>query len=117
MRSRYLILLLTATIVLVAACAQQTPQTPSASTTPAASSTPAAQPSGNMAQLMRGVLFPASNVIFAAQNENPENVKPAADPSTALNPLEGSFGKWQAVENAGIALSESANLLSIPGRK
>ncbi len=66
---------------------------------------------------MRGILFPASNVVFAAQNENPEDVKPADDPSTAVNPLQGSFGKWQAVENAGIALTESANLLTIPGRK
>jgi hypothetical protein len=115
MRSHHLVHLLT--ITLIAGCT--TPQTPQAPSTPAstAASPAAVQPAGNMAQLMRGIFFPASNVVFAAQNENPENVKPAADPSTAINPLESSFGKWQAVENAGIALSESANLLSIPGRK
>jgi hypothetical protein len=75
---------------------------------------PAPQAHGNMIQLMRGVLYPASNVIFAAQNENPADVKPADDPSTATNPLASSYGGWQAVENAGITLAESANLLTFP---
>jgi cytochrome c553 len=107
MRRRDLVLLLLIwTITLTAGCAG--PQPPAA---------PAAQVEGNMAQLMRGVLFPASNIVFAAQDQNPEDVKPADDPSTAVNPLQSTFGKWQAVENAGIAISESANLLTIPGRK
>jgi hypothetical protein len=66
---------------------------------------------------MRGVIYPASNVVFAAQGDNPADVKPAADPSTAVNPLESAYGGWQAVENAGIAMAEAANLLTIPGRK
>jgi hypothetical protein len=112
MPNRYLVFVLLMSISFVAGCA--TPQAPPAPSTP---STPAAQVAGNMAQLMRGILFPASNVIFEAQNQNPDEVKPADDPSTAVNPLQSSFGKWQAVENAALALSESANLLSIPGRK
>jgi len=64
---------------------------------------------------MRGTLFPASNVIFAAQNENPADVKPA--PATATNPLASSYGKWEAVENSGLAIVEVANLLMVPGRK
>ncbi len=35
----------------------------------------------------------------------------------ATNPLESAYGKWQSVENAALALSEAANLLSLPGRK
>jgi hypothetical protein len=70
---------------------------------------------GNLLQLMRGVIYPASNVVFAAQ-EDPAAVKPADDPSTSPNPLSSSYGGWTAVENAGIALAESANLLQIPGR-
>jgi hypothetical protein len=31
--------------------------------------------------------------------------------------LVSTFGGWQAVENAGLALTESANLLLIPGRQ
>lgn len=71
---------------------------------------------GNLAQVMRAVMFPNSNIIFAAQSTNPADVKPAADPSTATDPLAGTYGKWAAVENAGIALAEGANLLTIPGR-
>ena len=70
-------------------------------------------------RLMRGVLYPASNVVFSAQTDNPADVKfvPGKDPSLATDPLTSTFGGWQAVENAALALTESANLLLIPGRK
>ncbi len=71
----------------------------------------------SLAQLMKGILYPSSNVIFAAQGENPADVKPAADPSTATNPLASSYGKWEAVENSSLAIAEAANLLLLPGRK
>jgi hypothetical protein len=69
-------------------------------------------------RLMRGVLYPAANVVFSAQNDNPADVKfiPGQDPSLATDPLASTFGGWQAVENAALALSESTNLLLIPGR-
>src|SRR6266566_5763188 len=72
----------------------------------------------NLNQLMRGVLYPAANVVFFAQAENPGDVKPVPgqDPSMATDPLTSSFGGWQAVENAALALAESANLLLVPGR-
>ena len=73
--------------------------------------------SANLSQLMKGILFPNSNVIFAAQSDNPADVKPDPRPSTATNPLAGSFGKWEAVENSALAIAESANLLTISGRK
>lgn len=76
----------------------------------------AAQVHGNLAQVMRGILFPNSNVIFAAQSTDPAKVKPAGDPSTATDPLAGSYGGWGAVENAGLAIAEAANLLIVPGR-
>jgi hypothetical protein len=66
---------------------------------------------------MKGILFPASNVVFAAQNTNPNDVPPAKDPSLATDPLANAYGKWQAVENAGIAIADAANLLLVPGRK
>jgi hypothetical protein len=70
-------------------------------------------------RLMRGVLYPASNVVFSAQTDNPGDIKfiPGKDPSMATDPLNSTFGGWQAVENAALALTESANLLLIPGRK
>ena len=67
---------------------------------------------------MRGVLYPAANVVFFAQADNPGDVKPTPgnDPSMATDPLMSTFGGWQAIENAALALAESANLLLIPGR-
>jgi hypothetical protein len=76
-----------------------------------------AQTPANLLQLMRGVLYPASNVIFAAQSTDPAGIKPAKDPSTATDPLMSTYGGWQAVENAALTLVESANLLTLPGRK
>src|ERR1700681_1756303 len=55
-----------------------------------------AQVSATLAQLMKGILYPSSNVIFAAQDQNPADVPPAKDPSTATNPLASSYGKWEA---------------------
>lgn len=76
------------------------------------------QVQSNLNQLMRGVLYPASNIVFSAQTDNPADVKyvPGRDPSMATDPLTSTFGGWQAVENAALALSESANLLLVPGR-
>ena len=72
----------------------------------------------NLNQLMRGALYPAANVVFSAQTDNPGDVKPIPghDPSMATDPLTSKFGGWLAVENAALTLAESANLLSIPGR-
>ena len=69
-------------------------------------------------QLMRGVLYPAANVVFSAQADNPGDAKPVPgqDPSMATDPLTSTFGGWTAIENASLALAESANLLLIPGR-
>jgi hypothetical protein len=70
----------------------------------------------DLLHVMRGILFPASNVVFAAQ-EDMNTWKPAADPSTSPNPLTSTYGGWAAVENASLAIVESANLLLIPGRQ
>ena len=72
----------------------------------------------NLNQLMRGALYPAANVVFSAQADNPGDVKPIPghDPAMATDPLTSTFGGWLAVENAALTLAESANLLSIPGR-
>ncbi|PWT96846.1 MAG: hypothetical protein C5B51_32465 [Terriglobia bacterium] len=71
----------------------------------------------NLLQLMRGTLYPASNVIFAAQNQDPAKIPPAKDPATASDPLASTYGQWLAVENSALAISEVANLLMVRGRK
>src|SRR5882672_9408194 len=103
------------TVSLLAVCGRSlVAQTP-ATSTPANA---AQEVHADLNQLMRGVLYPAANVVFSAQSDNPANAKfvPGQDPSMATDPLTSPFGGWQAVENASLALAESANLLLIPGR-
>ena len=59
-----------------------------------------------MNQLMRGVLYPAANVVFSARADNPGDVKfvPGQDPSMSTDPLTSTCGGWQAIENAALAL-------------
>src|SRR5678815_3499166 len=104
MRKNALLISLSALVLVISACTtpsgvdKDTPQAPPPGGT--------AQVHGNLAQVMRGIMFPNSNVVFAAQSTNPADVKPVGDPSTATDPLAGTYGKWAAVENAGIALAE-----------
>jgi hypothetical protein len=89
-------------------------QAPSESAAPASQAPPAAQAvkvEGNLGQVMQGILFPNSNIIFDAQNNDPVEKAKKAESATG-NP----FGGWLEVENAAIALAESANLLSVAGR-
>jgi len=78
---------------------------------------PVAHTPATLAQLMRGIIYPSSNVIFAAQTQNPAEIKPAADPGMSPNLLTSAYGKWDAVENSSLALAESASLLMATGRK
>lgn len=80
---------------------------------------PTAQVYGSLAQVMRGIPFPNSNIIFDTQTtdpgapKKPEETGAGASASAQFNSV---YGGWQAVENAAIALSETANLIMIPGR-
>lgn len=111
--SRHTLALSTMIASLIAPCGAQT----RGGQRPVSVSSSAQHPVANLSQLMKGILFPGSNVIFAAQTENPAEVKPATDPALATNPLASTYGKWQAVENSALAIAEGANLLTIPGRK
>jgi len=72
----------------------------------------------NLNQLMQGVVYPAANVLFSAQTEDPGALErpPSKDPAMATDPLVSVFGGWQAIENSALALAESANLLVVAGR-
>jgi hypothetical protein len=82
-----------------------------------AATAPAPKAPASLAQLMKGTLYPASNVTFAAQSDNPADVPWAKDPNMATDLLTSVFGKWEAVENSALAITEVASLLSVPGRK
>jgi hypothetical protein len=83
---------------------------------------PTFPPAGNMAQLMRGVLFPAANMIFNVQRYDP------ATPPKANNQLKeagfswvdwgaGVYTGWEIVDYAAVALGETAPLMLTPGRR
>ena len=96
----------TALVLLLAACA-------SAST----AGLPDPEPMGSLAQVMRGILFPNSNILFDVQSVDPANPPPAAAGGGATANFSGIYSGWQMVENAAIALGEAANLIVIPGRR
>ncbi len=91
----------------VATCSRE----PDAPAAPAAL-TPQVQ--GTLNQVMRGILFPNSNIIFDAQDTDPG--APPDPAATIASPYAGTYGGWEAVENASIALGEAANLVALPGR-
>ncbi len=78
---------------------------------------PAPEPMGNLAQVMRGILFTNSNILFDVQSIDPDSPPPEAASGGATANFSGIYGGWQKVENAAIALGESANLIMIPGRR
>lgn len=78
---------------------------------------PAAQPYASLAQVMRGIPFPNSNIIFDTQTTDPGAAKkPGESGAGASAQYNSVYGGWQAVENAALALEETANLITIPGR-
>lgn len=83
---------------------------------PAAPPAPAAQMQGSLNQVMRGILYPNSNILFDAQDRNPGAEPDPNDPAAAAHPFAGTYGGWEAVENASLALYEAANLVQLPGR-
>jgi len=94
-------------------------------TFPAAQASPASSASassfavaGNLAQLMRGVTFPNANILFNVQVKDPGKEKPAM-PIPFDYVLWGStvYYGWQAVDQAALALVETAPLFLLPGRR
>jgi hypothetical protein len=66
---------------------------------------------------MRGIPFPASNIIFDTQSKDPgAPLKPADIAAGATATYASVYGGWQEVENSALMLAEAANLLLIPGR-
>jgi mono/diheme cytochrome c family protein len=90
----------------------------------AATHTPAFPPAGNLTQVMRGILFPSSNIIFNVQTNDPsEAVKTTptkSDPSSSFSWVNwgaGIYQGWEIVDYAAIAVAESAPLMLTPGRR
>ena len=83
--------------------------------------TSAERPEGNLAELMRAIAFPNANIIFNLQLKNPSTApKPKPLASSPFDYVEwGStvYPGWLQVDQAAVALTESASLLLTPGRR
>lgn len=96
------------------------PGTEQPASAPAASRAPAFPATGNMQQLMAGILFPSSNIIFNVQTHDPgAPIKPGEAGKGGFSWIEwgaGIYSGWDLVDDAAIAVSESAPLLLTPRR-
>ena len=80
-------------------------------------------PVGNLAQVMRGILFPSSNLIFNVQTRDPSAPLPTRAPAQAASGFPwadwgaGIYTGWEVVDYAAIAIADSAPLMLTPGRR
>ena len=76
------------------------------------------KPAGTLAQVMRGIYFPNSNLIFDVQQNDPGAPKktPAPDAGSATAAYSSAYSGWEVVENAAVALTDGVDLILTPGR-
>ena len=86
--------------------------------------TPTFPPAANLAQLMRGILFPSSNLIFNVQGHDPGEKKddkpyePSANDNFSWAQWgAGIYSPWEIVDYAALSIADSAPLLLVPGRR
>ena len=74
---------------------------------------------GNLNQLMRGILFPSSNVLFDVQTQDPGACQKGARPDAATTTARYGdvYDPWMVVDAAAISLVEAAPLLMTSGRR
>ena len=93
---------------------------PAAPARATAASAPAFAAGGNLNQLMRGVLFPSSNVLFDVQTQDPaarQKGGARADASTTTARYGDVYDPWMVVDAAAVAIADSGPLLMLPGRR
>jgi len=78
-------------------------------------------PIANLAQVMKGILFPNSNVIFNVQRQDPGAQKGGYEvgkrDSSLIDWGAGIYPGWELVDNSALAIAEAAPLLLTPGRR
>src|SRR5206468_5367281 len=76
---------------------------------------------GTLNQVMRGILFPSSNVLFDVQTKDPGAADKGgvAKPDAAATSVRygGVYQPWQLVDAAAIAIAEIGPVLMAPGRR
>ena len=87
---------------------------------PLARTSRAASPEGNLAELMRAIAFPNANIIFNVQLKDPgaqPKKQPASSPFDYVEWGSTVYPGWLAVDQAAVAITETAPLLLTPGRR
>ena len=77
-------------------------------------------PQANLAELMRAIAFPNANIIFNVQLKDPgkqTKKQPAAAPFDYVEWGSTVYPGWLAIDQAAVALTETAPLLLTPGRR
>jgi hypothetical protein len=77
-------------------------------------------PEGNLAELMRAIAFPNANIIFNVQLRDPgaqTKKQPAAAPFDYVEWGSTVYPGWLAIDQAAVAITETAQLLLTPGRR
>ena len=77
---------------------------------------PSPEPFGDLAEVMRGILFPNANLIFDAQTKDPGAPPEEVSGNSVTATFSSIYTGWEVVENAAIALAEASNLITLPGR-
>jgi mono/diheme cytochrome c family protein len=100
------------------------PPRPTAKPNPTVAAPPLSLPaSGNLAQVMRGILFPSANLLFSTQSIDPGAKKAPANAAAPTGEVDwltwgGSvYRGWEMVDYAAISIAESATLMLTPGRR
>ena len=86
----------------------------------AAGKSSGAAPEGNLAELMRAIAFPNSNILFNVQLKDPgaqTKKPPAAAPFDYVEWGSTVYPGWLAIDQAAVAIVETVPLLLTPGRK
>jgi mono/diheme cytochrome c family protein len=77
-------------------------------------------PEGNLAELMRAIAFPNANILFNTQLKDPgaqQKKELAKAPFDYIEWGSTVYPGWLAIDQAAIAITESAPLLLTPGRR
>jgi mono/diheme cytochrome c family protein len=92
---------------------------PARAAAPAGAATQSFPAVGNVNQVMRGILFPSSNVLFDVQLTDPGARKAGAKTETAAATARYGdvYDGWSVVDAAAISIAEAGPLLMIPGRR
>jgi mono/diheme cytochrome c family protein len=86
-----------------------------------ASAAPKYGPTGTLNQLMRGIFFPNSNLLFTVQTRDPAAPVPPPDPAAKGSGFsvfewgQGIYTGWPVIENAAAALADASPWMLTPG--